>query len=99
MSAQKDMTLNLTVGSPFKLIIIFAVPMILGNLLQQLYSFADTMIVGRLIKDADGYRVVSDAPIRGVAPGQFAVIYYPYDDERKMCIGSGEIRLLPKETL
>ena len=54
---------------------------------------------GRLIKDADGYRVVSDAPIRGVAPGQFAVIYYPYDDERKMCIGSGEIRLLPKETL
>ena len=49
MSAQKDMTLNLTVGSPFKLIIIFAVPMILGNLLQQLYSFADTMIVGRFL--------------------------------------------------
>lgn len=28
---------DLTVGSPFKLIIAFAVPMILGNLLQQSY--------------------------------------------------------------
>lgn len=53
--------------------------------------------IGKLIKDSDGYKVYSQAPIRGVAPGQFAVIYYPYDNERKLCIGSGEIRLLQKE--
>ncbi len=30
-------------------------------------------------------------PMQGVAPGQFAVVYYPYQDGRKICIGSGEI--------
>ncbi len=40
---------DLTVGSPFKLIIAFAIPMILGNLLQQLYNFVDTMIVGHFL--------------------------------------------------
>ena len=47
MSKVKDH--DLTVGSPFKLIIAFAVPMILGNLLQQLYNFVDTMIVGHFL--------------------------------------------------
>lgn len=47
MSKTKDH--DLTVGSPFKLIIAFAVPMILGNLLQQLYNFVDTMIVGHFL--------------------------------------------------
>lgn len=40
---------DLTVGSPFKLIILFAIPMICGNLLQQLYNFVDTMIVGHYL--------------------------------------------------
>lgn len=40
---------DLTVGSPFKLIIAFAIPMILGNLFQQLYNFVDTMIVGHFL--------------------------------------------------
>lgn len=40
---------DLTVGSPFKLIISFAIPMILGNLFQQLYNFVDTMIVGHFL--------------------------------------------------
>lgn len=29
--------------------LIFAVPMILGNLLQQVYNIADTMVVGRFL--------------------------------------------------
>lgn len=49
MSKTKSTDLNLTIGSPFKLIIAFAVPMILGNLLQQLYNFVDTMIVGHFL--------------------------------------------------
>lgn len=47
MSKAKDH--DLTVGSPFRLIIAFAIPMILGNLLQQLYNFVDTMIVGHFL--------------------------------------------------
>ena len=38
----KDMTL----GSPWKRILEFSVPMLLGNLAQQLYNTADTVIVG-----------------------------------------------------
>ena len=49
MAENKGTDLNLTVGSPFKLIIAFAIPMILGNLLQQLYNFVDTIIVGRYL--------------------------------------------------
>lgn len=45
----KSTDLNLTVGSPFRLIIAFAIPMILGNLFQQLYNFVDTMIVGHFL--------------------------------------------------
>lgn len=40
---------DLTVGSPLKLIIYFTIPLLIGNLFQQLYNTADTMIVGRTI--------------------------------------------------
>lgn len=43
------MTKDLTKGSPAKLIIAFTIPLILGNIFQQLYSMADTIIVGRTI--------------------------------------------------
>lgn len=49
MSTNTKSVRDLTVGSPFKLIIAFAIPMILGNLLQQLYNFVDTMIVGQYL--------------------------------------------------
>lgn len=40
---------DLTRGSITKMLFIFAGPMILGNLLQQCYTIADTFIVGRFI--------------------------------------------------
>ena len=43
------MELDMTKGSPIKLIIKFSIPVILGNLFQQLYNLADTMIVGRFL--------------------------------------------------
>ena len=42
-------TKDLTVGSPMKLILGFAVPMLLGMLFQQFYNVVDTMIVGRFL--------------------------------------------------
>ena len=42
-------TKDLTIGSPMKLIIRFAAPMILGILLQQFYGLVDTMIVGQYL--------------------------------------------------
>lgn len=40
---------DMTVGNPAKTLIVFAIPMILGNLFQQLYSLVDSMIVGRFV--------------------------------------------------
>lgn len=43
------MTKNLTVGSPMRLIIGFALPTLFGMLFQQFYNLVDTMIVGKLL--------------------------------------------------
>ncbi|MDR3284293.1 MAG: MATE family efflux transporter [Treponema sp.] len=43
------MTKNLTVGNPARLILSFAIPLIIGNMFQQFYSMADSFIVGRTL--------------------------------------------------
>ena len=43
------MTRDLTQGSPMKLVISFAAPLLFGVLFQQLYSFVDTAIVGQYL--------------------------------------------------
>ena len=42
-------TLNMTEGKPLKLIFSFAIPLMLGNVFQQLYTVMDTLIVGRAL--------------------------------------------------
>ena len=46
---KKSGTTDLTVGKPLFQILRFALPLVLGTLFQQLYSFADTVIVGRCL--------------------------------------------------
>lgn len=48
----------------------------------------DHFMQGTLQKDEEGYHVHSDAPIQGIAPGQFGCIY---DSKAHICMGSGEI--------
>lgn len=43
------MTKNLTIGPPVRLIVLFTLPLLVGNLFQQLYSVTDAMVVGRLL--------------------------------------------------
>ena len=43
------MTKNMTEGEPGRLIFFFALPLIAGNMMQQLYAFVDTLIVGRFL--------------------------------------------------
>ena len=45
----KTTTINMTTGSPVKHILIFSVPLILGNIFQQFYNLADSIIVGKFI--------------------------------------------------
>ena len=41
--------LDLTTGKPIKQILLFSLPLVMGSLFQQMYSFVDTIMVGRLI--------------------------------------------------
>lgn len=45
----KKNTLDMTTGNPLSLLIKFSIPLVLGSIFQQLYSFVDTAIVGRCI--------------------------------------------------
>lgn len=49
----KSLIKDMTVGSPTKLIVQFSVPMLIGNLFQQLYNMVDSIVVGKFVgKDA-----------------------------------------------
>ncbi len=43
------MATNLTVGPPTRRIVAFTIPLLIGNLFQQLYAFTDAAVVGRMI--------------------------------------------------
>ena len=43
------MELDMTQGSPAKLILRFTLPIIIGNIFQQLYNMVDAIIVGRFV--------------------------------------------------
>ncbi|MDE7047352.1 MATE family efflux transporter [Parablautia intestinalis] len=45
----KNLTRDMTVGSPMKLILGFSIPLLLGFLCQQFYSVVDTIIVGQFL--------------------------------------------------
>ena len=44
-----DKNMDFTHGSIYNKLLIFSVPLLLGNLLQQIYFIADSVIVGQLI--------------------------------------------------
>lgn len=43
--------IDMTVGHPGKQIVAFTIPMLIGNIAQQLYNTADSIIVGRYVGD------------------------------------------------
>lgn len=54
---------DMTQGSPVKQILIFTVPMLLGNIAQQLYNTVDSIIVGNYVGDNALAAVGSAGPI------------------------------------
>lgn len=49
MNKKEKVGINLTEGSILKALIIFAVPIVLTNLIQQLYSLVDLMVIGKYV--------------------------------------------------
>ena len=54
---------DMTEGAPWKRIAEFAIPMLIGNIAQQLYNTADSIVVGRYVGDNALAAVGSAAPI------------------------------------
>ena len=54
---------DMTVGTPWKSIAIFSVPMLIGNIAQQLYSTVDSIVVGRYVGDNALASVGSATPL------------------------------------
>ena len=55
--------IDMTVGDPARNIVLFAVPMLIGNIAQQLYNTVDSIIVGRFVGDNALAAVGSAGPI------------------------------------
>jgi len=54
---------DMTVGTPWKNILMFTIPMLLGNIAQQLYSTVDSIVVGKYVGDNALAAVGSSGPI------------------------------------
>ncbi len=53
----------MTTGNPIKQIVLFAIPLVVGNVFQQLYALADMFIVGRLLGIASLAAVGAMVPV------------------------------------
>lgn len=87
MKAGKD----LTRGPIAKTMLLFSLPMILGNMLQQIYSIADTLIVGRFLGSGalaavgSAYSLITfiNSVIIGLAMGCGALFSFDYGAKDK----------------
>ena len=69
MKARAERILDMTVGSPARLLARFAFPLFLGNLLQQIYNLADTAIAGHMLGDAARTVSASAGVVRATVGG------------------------------
>ena len=42
---------DMTAGAPWKKILVFMIPMLIGNIAQQMYNAADSVVVGKYLGD------------------------------------------------
>ena len=54
---------DMTTGSPMRNIVQFSVPLLIGNLAQQLYSTVDSIVVGRYVGDTALAAVGASGPV------------------------------------
>ena len=60
---------NMTEGSILRNLIYFAIPVLIGNIFQQLYNVADTAIIGNILGDNALAAVGASAPVYGLLIG------------------------------
>lgn len=86
--------LNLTEGRPVKLILLFAIPVFLGNLFQIGYSLVDTKIVGRILGETALAAVGSVSVLYTLLTGFFNGLSLGFSVLTARFYGSGDERRL-----
>ena len=94
MDSKKELTKDMTKGQPAKLLLFFALPLMLGNLFQQLYTMVDTIIVGQgvginalaSLGAADWLSWMFIGFVTGITQG-FSIIFAQY-------YGAGDVKAL-----
>lgn len=86
--------LNLTEGRPVKLILLFAIPVFLGNLFQICYSLVDTKIVGRILGETALAAVGSVSVLYTLLTGFFNGLSLGFSVLTARFYGSGEEKKL-----
>lgn len=87
---------TLTEGNPVKLIVLFAIPIFLGNLLQILYSLIDTKIVGSTLGETALASVGSVSTLYNLLTGFFNGLTLGFSVVTARFYGSGEEKALKK---
>ena len=103
----KNNITDMTVGNPAKHILLFALPTLIGNIFQQIYNLADSIIVGRFIGSNAFAAVGATSSITflffalctGIGGGGGIIVsqyYGAHDDDnvKKCIINTGLIMLL-----
>ena len=90
MAKNRATATDMTVGSPARHLLLFSLPLLLGNMLQQLYNMVDSVVVGRYVSDAALAAVGTGFPViflltsllNGFSMGATVIIaqYYGYGD-------------------
>ena len=81
---------NMTAGSPFRHILMFTLPLLAGNFLQQFYNMVDSWVVGNFVSDGALAAVGVGFPViflftslfSGIATGGTVVIAQAFGGER-----------------
>lgn len=83
---------NLTEGKPLKLLFFFALPMVIGNLFQQLYNMVDSMVVGQFVGEDALAAVGSSFPVVFLAVAVAAGLSMGCTVVISQLFGAGQIR-------
>lgn len=83
---------NLTEGKPLKLLFFFALPMVVGNLFQQLYNMVDSMVVGQFVGEDALAAVGSSFPVVFLAVAVAAGLSMGCTVVISQLFGAGQIR-------
>ena len=70
------MTKDMTMGSPLRMILLFSVPVLLGNIFQQFYNMVDTIIVGQYLGE-DALAALLHGRLHGVLGGSPRIQLFP----------------------